>query len=112
MKLRGSTILRGSDVAYDDIEQYPAGTAKIAELVDTGRAEGLRVGFIKMHDVVIPRGERGEEALYVVSGSVAVIEDGEERVAHSGDTIFLAKGAAPTYRWTDDTVIFYALTPA
>ena len=109
--LTGSTVFPASDVDYEDIEGYPAGHAAIAELVGTSRARGLRVGLIRMHDVEIPRGERGEEALFVVSGEVVVEEDGRRTRAVAGDTIFLAEGAAPTYTWTEDTVIFYALTP-
>lgn len=110
--LSGSSVLKGDAAEYVVIDGYAPGTATIAELVGTEQAQTLRVGLIRMEDVTIPRGERGEEALYVVSGSVVVVEDGREQVASAGDTIFLAQGAAPTYRWTEDTVIFYALTPS
>ena len=110
--LNGSTILKGSATTYATIDGYAPGTATIAELVGAGEAAGLRVGFIRMEDVTIPRGERGEEALYVVSGSVRVEENGATHTAVAGDVIFLAQGAAPTYHWSEDTVIFYALTPS
>ena len=109
--LTDSTIFRQSEVAYEKLDGVDGGDASWAELVGSADSHQLQASYVEMENVVIPRQARGEEILYVISGSIRVEENGTSRDLNAGDTLFLAEDAAPTYHVTEKTLIVAAVVP-
>lgn len=107
--LTDSTIFRQDEVQFEELSGVDGGVATWAELVGPSDAKCLQSSYVEMENVVIPRQARGEEILYVISGSIRVEENGESRMLNTGDTIFLAEDAAPTYHVGKKTLIVTAL---
>lgn len=104
-----STIFHYPDTTFEPLSGVDEGTASWAELVGPNDASHLQSSYVEMENVVIPRQARGEEILFVISGSIRVEEHGTSRIANAGDTIFLAEDAAPTYHVGEKTLIVAAL---
>lgn len=109
--LTDSTIFRQHEVKFEELSGVGSGTATWAELVGSSDSKTLQSSYVEMENVVIPRQARGEEILYVISGSIRVEENGASRTLNTGDTLFLAEDAAPTYHVGEKTLIVAALVP-
>jgi ethanolamine utilization protein EutQ (cupin superfamily) len=103
------SVVKASDINYVNIEEAVGEAAELA--VIQPKLPSMGAGFAKFSKSTYDWQIKYDEIIYVISGSMFIMEDGEKIEAKQGDVYFMKEGADITYGTDDEVVLFYTLFP-
>ncbi|RNB89458.1 DUF861 domain-containing protein [Brevibacillus fluminis] len=103
-------LLKGNETTFEDVPGAHGDVAIFSRNL-TGLSSTIGAGFKHLKKATIDWQLRYDEVVYVVSGNMFIMEDGNKIEAKEGDLYFLKKGACVTYGTDTEVKFFYSLYP-
>jgi ethanolamine utilization protein EutQ (cupin superfamily) len=103
-------VIKAEDIDYATIEEA---VGELAELNTCLKpiSSTMGGGFAKFKKSTYDWQIRYDEVIYVISGSMFIIENGKRYDAEAGDVFFMKEGADITYGSDDEVLCFFTLYP-
>jgi ethanolamine utilization protein EutQ (cupin superfamily) len=104
------TLIPASKINYVPIKGFEGEDAQISRDINEF-SQTMGGGFAKFTKSTLKWQIKYDEIMYVVSGSMYIIENGERIEGKAGDVYFMKDGADIVYGTDDEVVLFYTLFP-
>lgn len=104
-------LVATDDLTWAQIPGTSGGEALVGEVVSRENSETIGAGFARYENSSMSRELQYDEVILVLEGMMVVESDGTVLEAREGEVLHLASGAKTTYRFTEPTLLFYAVYP-
>mgnify|MGYP001010743530 CR=1 FL=1 len=99
------------DLTWGQIPGTTGGVAQIGEVIGSEDSDTIGAGFTRLEHTSMSRELEYDEVVLVLEGTMVVESGGDVLEARQGQALHIPKGAKTTYRFTEPTLLFYAIYP-